>query len=412
MGFCYARNEPVLAATGSRREMTWVEGPPGGLGVCVDFAARHVVLAVRGELDLLTAPKLGAVLDSVIDGGHGRVVMDLAGVGFMDVAGLRVIAGGADRLRSSGGVLTMQSPSVAVRRVLQVVGWAEFLPAEVVPAEELVVSAGRTGAHPSTSRERPLGRPRPAAAGEGTRQAAGGLDKLVGVASDGVVDGVLRLVVALARATVGGADGVSVSLRRDGRLNTVAASDQTISDMDVCQYATGEGPCIDASVEGHRFYAEALESEGRWPAFTSQARALGINAILSAPLLAGDRAVGALNIYSRTARAFLSKDQELASTFAAQASIVLSEARLDATGDELAWRLGEALVTRQVIDVAQGVIMERRGVHRDEAYTVLRRFSVATGMPLRERAEYIVASAGRGSRGGGPDLGRPSWPLR
>jgi len=67
--------------------------------------------------------------------------------------------------------------------------------------------------------------------------------KITAVPADpDVVDGVLRLVVALARASVGGADGVSVSLRRHGRLATVAASDQTISDMDASQYATGEDP--------------------------------------------------------------------------------------------------------------------------------------------------------------------------
>ena len=44
-----------------------------------------------------------------------------------------------------------------------------------------------------------------------------------------VVDGALRLVVALARATVGGADGASVSLHRHGRLLTVAATDRNAS---------------------------------------------------------------------------------------------------------------------------------------------------------------------------------------
>ena len=134
-------------------------------------------------------------------------------------------------------------------------------------------------------------------------------------------------MVALARATVGGADGVSVSLRRHGHLATVAASDQTISDMDASQYATGEGPCVDASVKGRWFHAESLDTETRWPAFTPRAQALGINAILSSPLLVEDRPVGALNIYSRTAMAFAPKDQELASVFAAEASLVLTSAR-------------------------------------------------------------------------------------
>src|SRR5688500_3917649 len=58
-----------------------------------------------------------------------------------------------------------------------------------------------------------------------------------------VIDAALRLVVALARVTVGGADGVSVCLRRQGALTTVAASDETVNGMDSDQYATGEGPC-------------------------------------------------------------------------------------------------------------------------------------------------------------------------
>ena len=210
-----------------------------------------------------------------------------------------------------------------------------------------------------------------------------------------VIDGALRLVVALARATVGGADGVSVSLRRQGRLSTVAASDQTISEMDASQYATGEGPCVDASVEGRWFHAESLATETRWPNFTPRARALGINAILSSPLLAADRPVGALNIYSRTATAFAPEDQELASVFAGEASLILTKAGMDVTDDEVSTRLGEAQRVRRVIAQAEGIIMEREGIPEDIAYTVLRSYSQRTNRPLRERAEEVVASTRR-----------------
>ena len=71
--------------------------------------------------------------------------------------------------------------------------------------------------------------------------------------------------MALARVTVGGADGVSVSLRRRGELTTVAASDETVSGMDRDQYATGEGPCVSASTEGHWFHVESVDDERRWP---------------------------------------------------------------------------------------------------------------------------------------------------
>ena len=210
-----------------------------------------------------------------------------------------------------------------------------------------------------------------------------------------VVDGALRLVVALARATVGGADGVSVSLRRHGHLATVAASDQTIADMDASQYATGEGPCVDASVNGRWFHAESLDTETRWPAFTPRAQALGINAILSSPLLAEDRPVGALNIYSRTAMAFAPKDQELASVFATEASLVLTSAGVDVTDEQLSSRRNEALATRRLIAQAEGVIMEREGVEADGAYSMLCDYSRTSNRPFREWAEDVVASTQR-----------------
>jgi hypothetical protein len=128
-----------------------------------------------------------------------------------------------------------------------------------------------------------------------------GITKFTSIHSgDELIDGALRMAVALAGAAVGGADGVSVSLRRRGVLTTVAATDGTISSMDANQYETGEGPCVDASTEGHWFHAESLERETRWPAFTPRARALGIQAILSSPLLVEEHPVGALNIYSLT----------------------------------------------------------------------------------------------------------------
>jgi GAF domain-containing protein len=213
-----------------------------------------------------------------------------------------------------------------------------------------------------------------------------------------VIDGALRLVVGLARTAVAGADGASVSLRRGGQLSTVAASDQTVLDMDADQYGTGEGPCVDASVVGRSFYAESLATETRWSSFTPRAQALGIQAILSSPLIVSERPIGALNMYSRTTNGFSDEDQRLASIFASQASAILAETDTDVTAERLAWRLSEALRSRQTIALAQGIIMERMGVGDERAYTELRRFSLRHQWSLRQQAEDIVASSqGTGS---------------
>ena len=208
-----------------------------------------------------------------------------------------------------------------------------------------------------------------------------------------VVDGALRLVVELARTSVNGADGVSVSLLRHGELMTVAASDETIMEMDTEQYATGEGPCVDASLRGRWFHAESLDIETRWPSFTPRAQALGIKAILSSPLKAFEFPVGALNIYSRTASTFDVNAQETAAIYAYKASVILSDARAGVTDSQMAVRFQEALRSREIIAIAKGIVMERERVNEDDAFTRLRVLSLDGEVPLLKRAEAVMHSA-------------------
>jgi anti-anti-sigma factor len=238
--------------------------------VTAQFAETAVVLVVRGDLDPVTAPELGAVVDAVIDRGNVNVVLDLAECDFIDASGLGVIAEGAARADLWGGTLTVRSPSGVVARLLDLTG-LDLTIRPLIPDQSPLAQLS----------------PRADVMGEISPYGRGSLLGRLGAGPDEAVSAALRLVVALARAAVEGADGVSVSLRRHHALETVAASDQTISDMDADQYATGEGPCVDASVAGHRFHARSLASETRWPEFTPRARALGINAILSSPLIAG-----------------------------------------------------------------------------------------------------------------------------
>ncbi|MHB1988987.1 MAG: anti-sigma factor antagonist [Acidimicrobiales bacterium] len=355
-----------------------------GFVLTTSFLGNQVVLGVEGEVDLMTAPELAALLDAAIDRRQGSVVLDLGGVSFMDASGLRVIAEAIGRLGLRDEMLTIRSASANVARILDLVGLAGLV--------QIQRQAGSSHLGPE---QLVTVAPEPPGIGLGGAELVLGapLRKVTAIpAGDDVVDSALRLVVALARATVGGADGVSVSLKRYGQLSTVAASDETILAMDSDQYATGEGPCVDASMDGRWFHVESLETEKRWPAFIPRARSLGINAILSSPLLAADRPVGALNIYSRTTAAFAPRDQELASVFAAQASSILTHAGTDVTDGELANRLGEALRARELIAQAQGVLMQRDRIGEIDAFATLRRWSVATNRSLRELADAVVTS--------------------
>ena len=216
-------------------------------------------------------------------------------------------------------------------------------------------------------------------------------------ASNEVIDAALRLVVKLAETTVKGANGVSVSLERHGKLRTVAASNATVLEMDHHQYESGEGPCVAAAAEGRWFHIESLADETRWPTFVPEAIQQGIKSILSTPLVPGDRPVGALNIYSNTERAFGTSEQELAQLFASQAAGILADAGAELADDERTALLTDSLRSRETIALAQGVLMERAGISQEQAAGALRRDARDAQTTVRQSAEDVVQSTQRGA---------------
>jgi hypothetical protein len=322
------------------------------------------------------------------------MVLDLTDLDSIGAAGMVAVASAEKRLVALGTPFTVRSPSELVNRLSGMMESAETTRLlekdrhddEHLGVEETERTPRRSG---GSKPEGPTAEFR----------------RMTAMPSDpDVVDGALRLVVELARTLVEGADGVSVSLQRHGRLSTVAASDQIIMEMDADQYATGEGPCVDASILGRWFHAESLDTETRWPDFTPQARRLGIKAILSSPLTAFEEPVGALNIYSRTAGAFDVKAQAAASVFAKKASVILSDAGAGTRDTQMAYRYQEALRSRKAITLATGVLMERECADEEEAFAELLRLSLVHGIPLRKEAEAVVRDARQPQ--GEPETGR------
>lgn len=364
-------------------------------GLDVQFDADRAVIAVRGEVDLLSGPVFGAFVASLLEQGHTSVVFDLSEVSFLGAAGLGVIAETFARLAPPSGRLahdpvTVRSASPLTLRMLDVTGLGDFVTIEAADPDVV-----RLGAEQRTG-------DRSGAVRSGSTNRASDLVRVGSVpASTAVIDGALRLVTALASQTVEGADGVSVSLTRHGRLLTVAATDETIMRMDDHQYGSGEGPCLTAAAEGRWFHVESLAEESRWPTFVPLAREEGISSILSTPLMAHDRPVGALNIYSNTERAFGSRQQELAALFATQASAVLADAGADSTDREVAERIFVALSSRTVIAQAQGVLMTRGGITAGAAAAELHREARAGATTVERHAVAVVASTMRqGGRAG------------
>lgn len=90
------------------------------------------VLAVRGEVDALTAPRLAAALDELLDGaGEREIAVDLEGVTFLASSGLGVLIDTARRAARDDRRLFVVAANRAVLRPLEVTGSAQLF--TVVP---------------------------------------------------------------------------------------------------------------------------------------------------------------------------------------------------------------------------------------------------------------------------------------
>jgi anti-sigma B factor antagonist len=91
-----------------------------------------VVVALTGELDLATAGRLRTRLSDVVQSRPAprQVVLDLAGLEFVDAAGISVLLGAQRALQARGGELCLRSPSRLVRRVVKVLDLERVLPVE------------------------------------------------------------------------------------------------------------------------------------------------------------------------------------------------------------------------------------------------------------------------------------------
>ena len=138
-----------------------------------------------------------------------------------------------------------------------------------------------------------------------------------------------------------------------------------------------------------------LRTESRWPAWTRRARALGVRAVLSAPVDVDDHVLGAINLYAREPGALAEHRQVTAMLLAEHAGLLLAAVRDRARQQALAGELDRTLANGELVGQAIAVIMTERGCSAPEALQVLRRTSAALSIPLREVAERMVRSVAR-----------------
>ena len=80
------------------------------------------VAAVSGEIDVYTAPTLREQLTELVDSGAGRIVVDMAQVGFCDSTGLGALVAALNYAREHNVTLSLASAQERVLKVLRITG--------------------------------------------------------------------------------------------------------------------------------------------------------------------------------------------------------------------------------------------------------------------------------------------------
>ena len=81
-------------------------------------------VAVEGEVDMASAPQLENALRDVAD---GDIVVDLAGVAFLDSSGIATLVRAHRAVGGRGGELTTTGEQALVRHALEVTGLFDVL---------------------------------------------------------------------------------------------------------------------------------------------------------------------------------------------------------------------------------------------------------------------------------------------
>jgi GAF domain-containing protein len=212
------------------------------------------------------------------------------------------------------------------------------------------------------------------------------------------VDATLTGVVELAVATIEGCEYAGIFIRQGGVGSATTSTDAVVVDLDALQHMRGEGPCLDAIAQGRVVSADELGTDPRWPEFGPRAAAIGIRSVLALPLVT-DGPFGVLGLFSRSPRAFGVLDHGRSLLLASIATFALSSAQNLEDQDRRTVNLQAALVTRQMIGQAEGILIERERLTPDQAFHVLRRASQRLNLKLRDVAQRLVETGERPDSG-------------
>ena len=88
-------------------------------------AGGRTIVAVGGEIDVYTAPKLRDTITDLVAAGSFQLVIDMTAVEFLDSTGLGVLVGGLKKVRANDGSLELICNNDRLLKIFKITGLAK-----------------------------------------------------------------------------------------------------------------------------------------------------------------------------------------------------------------------------------------------------------------------------------------------
>lgn len=207
------------------------------------------------------------------------------------------------------------------------------------------------------------------------------------------VDAAVELLAKAIKDSVPGTIGAGVSvLDSQGRRTSHGATDRVVEEADALQYELGEGPCLTAWAAEESILVDDVRTDDRWPRWSAAVQGLPIRSVVSAALVADKESVGALKVYAALPSAYTPATTRLLELFAAPAATLLSHIQASELPRHISEDLHDALESRDMVNRACGILMQRHGFGYEQALEELIRLARLRRMTLAEASVELIAA--------------------
>jgi len=174
------------------------------------------------------------------------------------------------------------------------------------------------------------------------------------------------------------------------QLRLIAATSERTGELELFQLQADEGPCVDCYKSGDPVsIADLTTATQRWPRFVPLARDAGFASVHALPMRAAGLVLGALGLFGTRTGELSAADLLVGQTLTHIACVAILQERAPTPADVMP-QLRSAIASRIIVEQAKGFLRGSLDVSVEDAFTLLRTYSRASGQHLTDVARTLM----------------------